>query len=91
QAPGRTWIECSWYFPDTGDETPIDASYAVEFWDLTNRQDWAACESVQRGLASPHFRAGPFSPNEDAVHMFVTTIARAYRGQPIHTPTGTSN
>ena len=32
---------------------------AVEFWDITNRQDWAACESVQRGLALPHFRPGP--------------------------------
>ncbi len=29
----------------------VDPSYAVEFWDTTNRQDWAACESVQRGLA----------------------------------------
>ncbi|MGI8699971.1 MAG: aromatic ring-hydroxylating oxygenase subunit alpha, partial [Nocardioidaceae bacterium] len=87
-APGRTWVECSWYFPDTGDEAPIDPSYAVEFWDLTNKQDWHACESVQRGLASPHFRAGPFSPSEDAVHMFATTIARAYRGLPIHEPAG---
>ena len=88
-APGRTWVECSWYLPDTGSEPPIDASYAVEFWDITNRQDWRACESVQRGLASPHFRAGPFSPSEDAVHMFATTIARAYRGEPVHAPIGT--
>ena len=87
-SPGRTWVECSWYFPDTGGEAPIDPSYAVEFWDITNRQDWAACESVQRGLSSPHFQAGPFSPSEDAVHMFVTTIARAYRGEPIHDVTG---
>ena len=43
----------------------------------TNRQDWAACESVQRGLASPHFAPGPLAPNEDAVHKFVTAIARA--------------
>jgi Rieske 2Fe-2S family protein len=85
-APGRSWVECSWYVPDTGDEPPIDASYAVEFWDITNKQDWRACESVQRGLVSPHFQAGPFSPSEDAVHMFVTTIARAYRGLPIHEP-----
>ncbi len=88
-SPGRTWVECSWYVPDTGvQEPPIDASYAVEFWDITNKQDWAACESVQRGLASPHVRPGPFSPSEDAVHMFVTTIARAYRGLPIHEPAG---
>ena len=43
----------------------------MEFWDLTNRQDWAACESVQRGLASPHFAPGPFAPNEDAVARLV--------------------
>jgi Rieske 2Fe-2S family protein len=83
-APDRTWVECSWYMPDTGDGPAIDPSYAVEFWDLTNRQDWAACESVQRGLASPHFKAGPFSPSEDAVHQFVTMIARAYLGLPIY-------
>ena len=45
-APDRTMIECSWYFP--GED--IDPAYAVEFWDITNRQDWGACESVQRGL-----------------------------------------
>jgi Rieske 2Fe-2S family protein len=75
-APDRTQIECSWLFPDT--DPPVDPSYAVEFWDLTNRQDWAACESVQRGLASPHARAGPLAPNEDAVYRFVSMIASAY-------------
>src|SRR5205085_8095295 len=59
-APDRSWVECSWYFP-TAD---VDPAYAVDFWDLTNRQDFAACESVQRGLTSPHFRPGPFAPNE---------------------------
>jgi len=52
----------------------------VDFWDLTNRQDWAACESVQRGLASPHFRPGPLAPGEDAVHRFVALVGRAYLG-----------
>ena len=45
---------------------------------MTNRQDWAACESVQRGLDSPHFRPGPFAPNEDAVAALVATVSRAY-------------
>jgi len=56
----------------------------VEFWDLTNKQDWAACESVQRGLASPHFRPGPFAPNEDAVQRLVSLIGGAYLGRPLH-------
>jgi Rieske 2Fe-2S family protein len=78
-APDRTWIECSWYVADES----VDVAPAVEFWDLTNRQDWAACESVQRGLASPHFRAGPLAPAEDAVHQLVQAIGRAYLGEPL--------
>jgi Rieske 2Fe-2S family protein len=72
--PGVTEIECRWYFP----EEITDPAYAVDFWDLTNRQDWAACESVQRGLSSPHFRPGPLAPNESAVHQWTTLVARAY-------------
>jgi hypothetical protein len=59
-----------------------DATWAEEFWDRTNRQDWAACESVQRGLASPQCRPGPFASNEDASHRWVAMIARAYLGAP---------
>jgi Rieske 2Fe-2S family protein len=76
--PGTTWVECSWLvLPDADGSVPVPAG-AVEFWDLTNKQDWAACESVQRGLASPHFRPGPFAPNEDAVAQLVSMIGQAY-------------
>ena len=78
-APGHTWIECSWLVAPGSDGTVPQASSAVEFWDLTNKQDWRACESVQRGLTSPHFRPGPFAPNEDAVADLVATICRAYQ------------
>jgi Rieske 2Fe-2S family protein len=77
-AAGRTWVECSWFLLAGDDGTVPDATYAVEFWDLTNRQDWAACESVQRGLGSPHFRPGPFAPDEDAVARFVRLVTGAY-------------
>ncbi|MGA8118088.1 MAG: SRPBCC family protein [Actinocatenispora sp.] len=83
-APGRTWIECSWYLLPSADGTVPDPSYAVEFWDLTNRQDWAACESVQRGLESPHYAPGPLSPAEDAVERFVALVSRAYAGLSLH-------
>ena len=43
----------------------FDPSDAVEFWDITNRQDWSICESVQRGMhALPH-RHGYYAPMED--------------------------
>lgn len=85
-APDRTWVECSWLVLPGADGTAPDAAAAVEFWDLTNKQDWAACESVQRGLASPHFRPGPFAPNEDAVSQLVTMIEGAYRDGGLRLP-----
>jgi phenylpropionate dioxygenase-like ring-hydroxylating dioxygenase large terminal subunit len=80
-AVDRTHVECAWAFPkDVAADPEFDPSYAVDFWDLTNRQDWAACESVQRGLSSPHARPGPLAPDEDGVYQFVTRVARAYSG-----------
>jgi Rieske 2Fe-2S family protein len=82
-APDRTQIDCSWYFRPDEDGASPEPSYAVDFWDRTNRQDWAACESVQRGLSSPHFAPGPLAPNEDAVHQLVTLVARGYLGHAV--------
>jgi Rieske 2Fe-2S family protein len=77
--PDLSHVVCTWYFPSEATQRPgFDPAYAVEFWDRTNRQDWAACESVQRGMASPHFQPGPLAPAEDAVYHVVTMIARAY-------------
>jgi len=81
-AADRTHVECAWAFPSEVAARPdFDPSYAVDFWDLTNRQDWAACESVQRGLSSPHARPGPMAPDEDGVYQFVTRVARSYQGR----------
>ncbi len=78
-APDRTRIECEWLFSCEAIESEgFDASYASEFWDITNRQDWAACESVQRGVSSRGYRQGPLSPREDAVYDFITMVAGGY-------------
>lgn len=80
-AADRTFVECSWAFPkEVAEREGFDPSYAVDFWDLTNRQDWAACESVQRGLATPYQVPGPLAPEEDGVYQFVSRVARAYAG-----------
>jgi Rieske 2Fe-2S family protein len=79
--PGVTRIECEWLFdPGAAAGEGFDPSYATEFWDRTNRQDWAACESVQRGVGSRGFRPGPLADHEDAVHEFMRLVARGYRG-----------
>lgn len=66
-APGRTLIECDWYFhPEAAEIT--DPGYnpndAVEFWDMTNKQDWHVCELSQQGIASRAYEPGPYSPRE---------------------------
>ena len=91
-ATDRTLIECAWSFaPEALDKPGFDPGYAVEFWDITNRQDWGACASVQRGLSSEHAVPGPLSPDEDAVYQFVTQIARGYRGEPAWTRPATAS
>jgi Rieske 2Fe-2S family protein len=78
-APDRTLIECQWLFaPEAVAAAGFDPSFAVDFWDLTNRQDWAACEGVQRGLASRGYRQGPFGTDESGVATLLRLIAVAY-------------
>lgn len=76
----RTRVLCQWLFPPEAVQRPdFDPSFAVDFWDLTNRQDWAACEAVQRGVTSRGYRPGPLSPeNEDATFQAIAVVARAY-------------
>ncbi len=81
-APDRTRVVCEWHFaPEDATRDGFDPSFAVDFWDVTNRQDWLACESVQRGLSSPHAVPGPLSQEEDGVYQFVTMVAAAYAGE----------
>jgi Rieske 2Fe-2S family protein len=67
QAPDRTLIVCDWFFhPDAAGAT--DPGYnpddAIEFWDVTNKQDWHVCELSQQGIASRAYQPGPYSPRE---------------------------
>jgi Rieske 2Fe-2S family protein len=77
--PGRTKVECQWLFPPEARDRPdFSPTYASEFWDITNREDWLACESVYRGLSSQGFRQGPFAWSEDEVHAFMALVAQGY-------------
>ena len=66
-AAGHTTIECDILVdPDELERDGFDLSDAVDFWDMVNRQDWAICESVQRGMSSRGYTQGWFAPMEDA-------------------------
>ena len=85
-APDRTIVECQWLFaPEVVARPDFDPSYAVDFWDLTNRQDWAAVESVQRGLRTPGWVPGWFAKFEDDVWRFANLVARGYQGRDVTT------
>jgi Rieske 2Fe-2S family protein len=62
---GRTTVICDFLFhPSEMASAGFDPMDAVAFWDLTNRQDWVICESVQRGMASRVFTHGYYAPME---------------------------
>ncbi len=77
--PAHSRIECRWLFPgEVAGRDGFDPAYATDFWDITNREDWHACEAVQRGVSSRGYVQGPLSPREDAVYQFEVMVARAY-------------
>lgn len=66
EGPAQTTIECHFLFEEFEMEKPsFDASDAVEFWHMVNRQDWSICESVQQGMSARVHEYGVFSPMED--------------------------
>ena len=65
-AVDRTAIDCRLLFhPSEVAKPSFDPSDAGDLWDLVNRQDWAICESVQRGMSSRAYTHGWFAPMED--------------------------
>ena len=85
---GKTRVECSWLFPPEALESPgFDPAYAVDFWDITNREDWSACEGVMRGARNRGYRPGPMSTWEGTVYQFFSVLGHLYRGEGFVVPT----
>jgi Rieske 2Fe-2S family protein len=53
ESPSQTSVVCEWLFDaEVVAQPDFDPSDAVEFWDMTNRQDWEICELTQLGVTS---------------------------------------
>ena len=46
------------------------ADDAIEFWDLTNREDWGISDLSQKGISSRAYKPGPYSTREALLHAF---------------------
>ncbi|HEV7178893.1 MAG TPA: aromatic ring-hydroxylating dioxygenase subunit alpha, partial [Candidatus Baltobacteraceae bacterium] len=67
----RTDVVCAWLFdPKTMAEPAFDPSDAVDFWDLTNRQDWHVSELTQAGVRSKVYAPGPYANAEGLLAAF---------------------
>ena len=65
QSPDRTLILCDWLFhPDAFGRPEFKPEDAIEFWDVTNKQDWHVCELSQQGISSRAYEPGPYSSRE---------------------------
>jgi phenylpropionate dioxygenase-like ring-hydroxylating dioxygenase large terminal subunit len=65
-AVDQTEIICEWHFhPDEIKKPGFNPNDAIEFWDITNKQDWELSDLAQRGISSKGYRPGPYSNREE--------------------------
>jgi phenylpropionate dioxygenase-like ring-hydroxylating dioxygenase large terminal subunit len=80
-APDRTVNICEWHFrPEELARPGFSAADVIDFWDLTNRQDWHVCELSQAGIGSRAYTPGPYSNREDLLYAFDRMIVALHKG-----------
>jgi Rieske 2Fe-2S family protein len=71
KAVDRTEIICEWHFyPAEMAKPDFQANDAIEFWDVTNREDWGIVELSQAGIQSRAYTPGPYSSREELLRIF---------------------
>jgi len=70
-------IICEFHFhPSEMAKPDFHSDDAIEFWDLTNREDWAIVEQSQAGIQSRAYTPGPYSSREELLHVFDQMIIK---------------
>ena len=68
---GNSKVICQFLFPaESSNQQKLAPDQAIEFWDITNRQDWEVCELAQKGMSDPAYQPGPYSHLESVVAAF---------------------
>lgn len=77
-AADRTRITCEWFFhPDATAQEDFDPAPSIEFWDMTNCEDWHLCTISQQGISSRAYSPGPYSELESQLAAFDREYLRA--------------
>ena len=64
-------VTCSWLFDKNAIESKkYNLDDAVEFWDMTNKQDWYITELSQLGIQSKKYAPAPYSGQESLLAAF---------------------
>ena len=75
---GRTKLIAEWHFhPNEIAKTEFVFQDAVDFWDRTNREDWAISEQSYLGISSRGYQPGPYSEREKQLWEFDQFVLRA--------------
>jgi Rieske 2Fe-2S family protein len=71
RAVDRTEVICEWSFhPSEMAKPDFQGNDAVDFWDLTNKEDWHISTLSQAGIKSRAYKPGPYSSREALLHAF---------------------
>ncbi len=77
-----TIVESEWLFhPDTLADGSSNIRDAIEFWDVTNRQDWDIIERGQLGVSSRRYVPGPYSARESMPAAWDREYRRLMEGE----------
>ena len=75
------YVTFDWFIPMGPEQTRLvfevyvhrdekdPASDAMEFWEMTNRQDWHVCEMAHLGSKTAGYFQGRYSSEEEVVHL----------------------
>jgi Rieske 2Fe-2S family protein len=78
RAHDRTEIVCEWHFHPSELARPNrQLDDAIEFWDVTNREDWWIAEQSQAGITSRVYQPGPYSEREALLWSFDDIVRRS--------------
>jgi Rieske 2Fe-2S family protein len=71
KAPNRTELISEWHFhPDEIARPDFESQDAIDFWEVTNQEDWHISELSQAGISSRAYEPGPYTPRETLLWDF---------------------